>query len=224
MQNPRVSPSASPIRSPPEQFEQAAVRFAVCVGEERLQLLKGEDSLGPRVLDATRICPQYLSPRFARSRPRPFTRETAQQKVKAAKDAWNTCDPERVVLAYTIDSKWRNMEPVTRLPEAAHAAYPSPLDEESREWLRVLRGQGSRRDDAVARLHALLLRAAWVGGGDSFAAGMIYGVLTGADVDQALSYGVAHGALAMTTPGDTSTVTLAEVERAARGGAARVER
>jgi len=53
---------------------------------------------------------------------------------------------------------------------------------------------------------------------------MIYGVLTGAGVDQALSYGVAHGALAMTTPGDTSTVTLAEVERAARGGAARVER
>jgi uncharacterized protein len=40
----------------------------------------------------------------------PFTRETAQQKVKAAKDAWNTCDPERVALAYTIDSKWRNRD------------------------------------------------------------------------------------------------------------------
>jgi len=40
----------------------------------------------------------------------PFTRETAQQKVKAAEDAWNTCDPERVALAYTIDSKWRNRD------------------------------------------------------------------------------------------------------------------
>jgi len=38
----------------------------------------------------------------------PFTRETATQKVQAAEDAWNTRDPERVVLAYTPDSAWRN--------------------------------------------------------------------------------------------------------------------
>jgi uncharacterized protein len=38
----------------------------------------------------------------------PFTRETALQKVQAAEDAWNTCDPERVSLAYTEDSVWRN--------------------------------------------------------------------------------------------------------------------
>ena len=38
----------------------------------------------------------------------PFTLETAQQKVQAAEDAWNTRDPERVSLAYTIDSHWRN--------------------------------------------------------------------------------------------------------------------
>ena len=47
-----------------------------------------------------------------------------------------------------------------------------------------------------------------VGGGDSFASGLIYGLLSGADVDTALAYGVAHGALAMTTPGDTSMATL----------------
>jgi len=63
-----------------------------------------------------------------------------------------------------------------------------------------------------------------VGGGDSFASGLFYGLLTGADVDRALAYGVAHGALAMTTPGDTSMATLAEVERLMRGGAARVVR
>src|SRR5258708_32209524 len=38
----------------------------------------------------------------------PFTRETALLKVKAAEDAWNNCDPERVALAYTPDSQWRN--------------------------------------------------------------------------------------------------------------------
>ena len=38
----------------------------------------------------------------------PFTLETAQQKVQAAEDAWNTKDPEKVCLAYTIDTEWRN--------------------------------------------------------------------------------------------------------------------
>ncbi len=38
----------------------------------------------------------------------PFTEESARAKVKAAEDAWNSCDPERVALAYTADSKWRN--------------------------------------------------------------------------------------------------------------------
>ena len=40
----------------------------------------------------------------------PFTRETAIQKVRAAEDAWNTRDPERVALAYTEDSVWRNRD------------------------------------------------------------------------------------------------------------------
>jgi len=38
----------------------------------------------------------------------PFTEETAAEKARKAEDAWNTCDPERVALAYTEDSKWRN--------------------------------------------------------------------------------------------------------------------
>jgi len=63
-----------------------------------------------------------------------------------------------------------------------------------------------------------------VGGGDSFASGLVYGLLTGQDAQRALDYGIAHGALAMTTPGDTSMATLAEVERLMRGGGARAER
>ena len=63
-----------------------------------------------------------------------------------------------------------------------------------------------------------------VGGGDSFASGLIYGVLEGLDPQLAVEYGAAHGALAMTTPGDVSMATLAEVRKLAAGGSARVSR
>lgn len=63
-----------------------------------------------------------------------------------------------------------------------------------------------------------------VGGGDSFASGLIYALLTDLDLKHAIEYGAAHGALAMTTPGDTSMASLAEVERLARGANARVQR
>jgi 2-dehydro-3-deoxygluconokinase len=63
-----------------------------------------------------------------------------------------------------------------------------------------------------------------VGGGDSFASGVIYGFLAGKGGRWALQCGVAHGALAMTTPGDTSMATLAEVEAVMRGASARIAR
>jgi 2-dehydro-3-deoxygluconokinase len=63
-----------------------------------------------------------------------------------------------------------------------------------------------------------------VGGGDSFASGLICGLLAGKGIEWALQCGVAHGALAMTTPGDTSMATLAEVERIMKGGSARIAR
>lgn len=63
-----------------------------------------------------------------------------------------------------------------------------------------------------------------VGGGDSFASGLIYAFLTDRGPQAAVEYGAAHGALAMTTPGDTSMATQAEVERLIKGGGARVQR
>lgn len=63
-----------------------------------------------------------------------------------------------------------------------------------------------------------------VGGGDSFASGLIYGLITFGDPEKAVNYGIAHGALAMTTPGDTSTAVLKEVENIVKGGGARVNR
>ncbi len=63
-----------------------------------------------------------------------------------------------------------------------------------------------------------------VGGGDSFASGLVYGFLKHNDAAKAVQYGAAHGALAMTTPGDTSMASLDEVEKVIGGGGARVVR
>jgi 2-dehydro-3-deoxygluconokinase len=63
-----------------------------------------------------------------------------------------------------------------------------------------------------------------VGGGDSFAAGLIYGFLSGKDPQWAVECGAAHGALAMTTPGDTTMATLKEVLQVMKGGGARIAR
>ncbi len=63
-----------------------------------------------------------------------------------------------------------------------------------------------------------------VGGGDSFASGLIYGLLNELSIEECLNFGLAHGALAMTTPGDTSMATLSEVKKLASGGSARVQR
>ena len=63
-----------------------------------------------------------------------------------------------------------------------------------------------------------------VGGGDSFASGLIYGLLTGKGPQWAVECGAAHGALAMTTPGDTTMATLTEVEKVMKAGTARVDR
>ena len=63
-----------------------------------------------------------------------------------------------------------------------------------------------------------------VGGGDSFASGLVYGLMTTGDPEKAVNYGAAHGALAMTTPGDTSMASLKEVEKVMGGGSARVDR
>jgi len=63
-----------------------------------------------------------------------------------------------------------------------------------------------------------------VGGGDSFASGFIYAFLAGKGPEDAVNYGAAHGALAMTTPGDTTMATKAEVEKVMQGAGTRVAR
>lgn len=63
-----------------------------------------------------------------------------------------------------------------------------------------------------------------VGGGDSFASGLIYGLMRTENAEIAVNYGAAHGALAMTTPGDTTMVSVDEVEAIMGGAGARVQR
>ena len=63
-----------------------------------------------------------------------------------------------------------------------------------------------------------------VGGGDSFASGLIYGLMSTGDPALAVNYGAAHGALAMTTPGDTTMASKKEVEAIMSDASARVQR
>jgi 2-dehydro-3-deoxygluconokinase len=63
-----------------------------------------------------------------------------------------------------------------------------------------------------------------VGGGDGFASGFFYGLLTGESEQEAVNLGWAHGALLTTTPGDTTMVTLDQVRAFAKGGSARIQR
>jgi 2-dehydro-3-deoxygluconokinase len=90
------------------------------------------------------------------------------------------------------------------------------------DWSAVCmtRDEGFRVGPSLDRLEILDR----VGGGDSFASGFFYGLLNELSADEALAYGVAHGALAMTTPGDTSMAALDEVERLRRGASPRVRR
>ena len=65
----------------------------------------------------------------------PFTEETARAKVKAAEDGWNSRDPERVALAYSEDSRWRNR---TWAAESPAPGWPPPLPRREPPSLRML--------------------------------------------------------------------------------------
>jgi 2-dehydro-3-deoxygluconokinase len=89
------------------------------------------------------------------------------------------------------------------------------------DWSAISYAEGKF---AQARMYENLEIWDRVGGGDSFASGFIYGFLAGKGLEDAVNYGAAHGALAMTTPGDTTMATKGEVEKVMKGGGARVAR
>jgi 2-dehydro-3-deoxygluconokinase len=88
------------------------------------------------------------------------------------------------------------------------------------DWAAVLWLDGKRYVSPTMQLDVIDR----IGGGDGFAAGLIYGLLAGLEPEQALRMGWAHGALLTTFPGDVSMARLEEVEQLAKGGTARVQR
>jgi 2-dehydro-3-deoxygluconokinase len=88
------------------------------------------------------------------------------------------------------------------------------------EWAAVLWYDGKRYVSPTCNLDVIDR----IGGGDGFASGLIYGMLSGKEPEQALRLGWAHGALITTFPGDTTMAKLPEVEQLAKGGSARVQR
>ena len=89
------------------------------------------------------------------------------------------------------------------------------------DWGAVIYADGSFYDAVLREDLEILDR---VGGGDSFASGLIYALMEAKTPEEAVNYGAAHGALAMTTAGDTTTASLKEVERILKGGNARIAR
>ena len=132
-----------------------------------------------------------------------------------------------------LDENLPALEPASfgRMMAAVNAAYPNlaivattlrvATTASRNDWGAVCFADGELHVAAFREGLEILDR---VGGGDSFASGLIYGLLAGFPPQLALDYGAAHGALAMTTPGDTSSATLAEVEAVVGGASARVTR
>lgn len=89
------------------------------------------------------------------------------------------------------------------------------------DWAAVCWADGSFYESTLRENLEIYDR---VGGGDSFASGLVYGLMEKGEPALAVEYGAAHGALAMTTPGDTSMTSLSEVEHLLKGGSARVAR
>jgi 2-dehydro-3-deoxygluconokinase len=115
---------------------------------------------------------------------------------------------ERVVAAYP------NLRVVATTLRTVHTASRN-------DWGAILWAAGETHQAQMRPNLEILDR---VGGGDSFASGLIYAFLSGLSPAEAVEWGAAHGALAMTTPGDASMASRDEVERVLHGGAGRVVR
>ncbi len=111
------------------------------------------------------------------------------------------------------DSHYQDFQACAATKRTVHTAC-------SNDWYAVSYHQGKRCESTHLDKLEILDR---VGGGDSFAAGLIYGFMKYNDPAKAVEFGTAHGAIAMTTPGDTTTATIPEVKKIVAGKPARIE-
>ncbi len=136
-------------------------------------------------------------------------------KVKGMGKGYSKLDPANFKkMIYEVIDEFPNLKAVATTLRSAKTASVN-------DWGAILYAEGQFHE---ATLRSDLEIYDRVGGGDSFASGLIYGLMEGKDPGAAVNYGAAHGALAMTTPGDTTTASLAEVEMVMGGGGARVDR
>lgn len=126
---------------------------------------------------------------------------------------------------------WHTLDSFGTMAERVTAAFPSVKIVASTVRRPITATRNAWGAFAYAGGHAVEARGFpeleifdRVGGGDSFAAGLIHGVMAGRGLQWATDCGLAHGALAMTTPGDSSQATLAEVERLMQGTGAGTSR
>jgi len=136
-------------------------------------------------------------------------------------------------LGFEVASGLRDLQTdaFAAMVETAAAAYPNfqVIGTTLRDVVSASRNgwsaiAWSRETGVVASTRRELDVLDRVGGGDSFASGLLYALLAGKPLAEAVEWGAASGALAMTTPGDTTMATLPEVAKLVAGGGARVER
>jgi 2-dehydro-3-deoxygluconokinase len=136
-------------------------------------------------------------------------------EVKGANDNHASLDPASFKsMILEVVNKYPNLKVIaTTLREVKSASR--------NDWSAICYCDGTFYE-AITRIDVEILDR--VGGGDSFASGLIYGILSGQQPGWAVECGAAHGALAMTTPGDTSMATFEEVQQVMKGIAARIAR
>ena len=135
--------------------------------------------------------------------------------VPGLQEQRSALDPENFrAMIGEVTKAYQNFKVVATTLREVHSASDN-------DWSAILWAEGQFYQ-APQRNHLEIFDR--VGGGDSFASGVAYGFLAGLGPQAAVDYGAAHGALAMTTPGDTSMATKAEVEALVKGGSARVQR
>lgn len=133
------------------------------------------------------------------------------QEESSDSDSWSSRD---VVALGVVASAFPNLRLIASTVRTIHSASRN-------DWGGVCWANGVVTSSDLMPALEILDR---VGGGDSFAAGVIFALLEGMSAAEAIRYGVAHGALAMSTPGDSSMATLDEVRRLVEGGPARMVR
>ncbi len=136
-------------------------------------------------------------------------------EIKGMDKGYSKLDPANFKkMIYEVMEEFGNLKAIATTLRNAKTASVN-------DWGAVLYTEGQFHE---ATLRSDLEIFDRVGGGDSFASGLIYGLMESDDPEEAVTYGAAHGALAMTTPGDTTTASLAEVKKVMGGGGARVDR